>query len=145
MDAPRRCPRCISDEVIRNLYGTPSPELLEEARSGRVALGAVMCFGPKHPSGCALDVSTSGAKTRRNGDLSRKAHESSFHIFCSFHTVANYPSADEFRIGKNLPTSRTASAFLVEQPRHLDVLELHDPSRSIMKIRNHNTGTDLAS
>jgi|SRR5215204_98143 len=74
MDAPRRCPRCISDEVIRNLYGTPSPELLEEARAARVALGAVMCFGPKHPSECALDVPTSGAKTRRNGDPSRKAH-----------------------------------------------------------------------
>jgi hypothetical protein len=40
MDAPRRFPRCISDEVIRILYGTPSPELLEEARAGRVALGA---------------------------------------------------------------------------------------------------------
>ena len=40
MDAPRRCPRCISDEVIRILYGTPSPNLLEEARAGRVALGA---------------------------------------------------------------------------------------------------------
>jgi hypothetical protein len=39
MDAPRRCPRCSSDEVIRILYGTPSPDLLEEARAGRVALG----------------------------------------------------------------------------------------------------------
>src|SRR5215207_8644805 len=87
MDAPRRCPRCISDEVIRNLYGTPSPELLEEARSGRVALGAVMCFGPKHRSGCALHVSTSGPKKWRHGDLSRKAHESAFHIFCSFHLL----------------------------------------------------------
>ena len=72
MDAPRRCPRCGSDEVIRILYGTPSPELLEEARAGRVALGAVMCFGPKHRSGCALHVSTSGANKRRNRDLSRK-------------------------------------------------------------------------
>jgi hypothetical protein len=40
MDAPRRCPRCSSDEVIRILYGTLSPDLLEEARAGRVALGA---------------------------------------------------------------------------------------------------------
>jgi hypothetical protein len=40
MDAPRRCPRCSSDEVIRILYGTPSPDLLEEVRAGRVALGA---------------------------------------------------------------------------------------------------------
>jgi hypothetical protein len=70
MDAPRRCPRCSSDEVIRILYGTPTPDLLEEARAGRVALGAVMCFGPKHRSGCALHVSTSGAKNRRNRDLS---------------------------------------------------------------------------
>jgi hypothetical protein len=48
MDAPRRCPRCISDEVIRILYGTPSPDLLEEARSGRVALGADV-FWPEAP------------------------------------------------------------------------------------------------
>ena len=74
MDAPRRCPRCISDEVIRILYGTPTPDLLEQARAGRVALGAVMCFGPKRRSGCALHVSTSGANKRRNRDLSRKPH-----------------------------------------------------------------------
>jgi hypothetical protein len=73
MDALRRRPRCSSDEVIRILYGRPSPDLLEEARAGRVAL-ALMCFGPKHRSGCALDVPTSGAKKRRNRDLSRKAH-----------------------------------------------------------------------
>src|SRR5215203_4967887 len=33
-----------------------------------------MCFGPKHRSGCALHVPTSGAKKRRNRDLSSKAH-----------------------------------------------------------------------
>src|SRR5215218_6553159 len=33
---------------------------------------ALMCFGPKHPSGCALHVPTSGTKKRRNRDLSRK-------------------------------------------------------------------------
>jgi hypothetical protein len=33
-----------------------------------------MCFGPKQRSGCALHVSTSGARKRRNRDLSRKAH-----------------------------------------------------------------------
>src|SRR5829696_8704620 len=75
MDAPRRCPRGRSDEVIRILYGTPTPELLEEARSGRVALGAVMCFGPKRRSGCALHVPTSGANKRRNRDLSRTPHQ----------------------------------------------------------------------
>ena len=37
MDAPRRCLRCSSEEVIRILYGTPGPDLLEEARAGRVA------------------------------------------------------------------------------------------------------------
>jgi hypothetical protein len=56
MDAPRRCPRCISDEVIRILYGTPTPDLLEEARAGRVALGADV-FWPEAPEwlcvGCA--------------------------------------------------------------------------------------------
>src|SRR5919106_5742165 len=35
---------------------------------------ALMCFGPKHRSGCALHVSMSGAKKRRNRDLSSKAH-----------------------------------------------------------------------
>ena len=35
---------------------------------------ALMCFGPKDRSGCALDVPTSGAKKRRNRDLSSKAH-----------------------------------------------------------------------
>jgi hypothetical protein len=48
MDAPRRCPRRSSDEVIRILYGTPSPELLEEARAGRVVLGADV-FRPEAP------------------------------------------------------------------------------------------------
>ena len=33
---------------------------------------ALMCFGPKHRSGCALHVSTSGANKRRNRDLSSK-------------------------------------------------------------------------
>jgi hypothetical protein len=35
---------------------------------------ALMCFGPKHRSGCALDVLTSGANKRRNRDPSSKAH-----------------------------------------------------------------------
>jgi hypothetical protein len=35
---------------------------------------AVMCFGPKHRTGCALHVPTNGAKKRRNRDLSRKPH-----------------------------------------------------------------------
>src|SRR5215216_4658690 len=35
---------------------------------------ALMCFGPKHRSGCALHVPTSGAKKRRNRDPSRKPH-----------------------------------------------------------------------
>jgi len=51
MDAPRRCPRCSSDEVIRILYGTPSPDLLdllEKARVGRVALGGDV-FWPEAP------------------------------------------------------------------------------------------------
>src|SRR5215216_2065242 len=72
MDAPRRCPRCTSDEVIRILYGTPSPDLLEEAREPVGWPLAMMCFGPKRRSGCALHVPTSGAKKRRNRDLSSK-------------------------------------------------------------------------
>src|SRR5215216_761641 len=72
MYAPRLCPRCSSDEVIRILYGTPSPDLLEEAREPVGWPLAMMCFGPKHRSGCALHVSTSGAKKRRNRDLSSK-------------------------------------------------------------------------
>lgn len=35
---------------------------------------AMMCFGPKHRSGCALHVGTSGAKKRRNRDLCSKPH-----------------------------------------------------------------------
>ena len=38
--APSRCPRCNSDEVVPILYGMPSPEMVEESRAGRVALGA---------------------------------------------------------------------------------------------------------
>lgn len=34
----------------------------------------MMCFGPKHRSGCALHVGTSGAKKRRNRDLCSKPH-----------------------------------------------------------------------
>ena len=33
----------------------------------------MMCFGPKHRSGCALHVSTSGAKKRRNRDIYSKS------------------------------------------------------------------------
>jgi hypothetical protein len=48
MDAPSRCPRCGSEEVIRILYGAPGPDLLEDARSGRVALGGDV-FWPEAP------------------------------------------------------------------------------------------------
>jgi hypothetical protein len=48
MDAPRRCPRCSSEEVIQIHYGTPGPDLLEEARAGRVALGGDV-FWPEAP------------------------------------------------------------------------------------------------
>ena len=39
MESPQRCPRCRSDEVVPVVYGTPSAELVEESRAGRVALG----------------------------------------------------------------------------------------------------------
>ena len=48
MDAPSRCPRCGSEEVIRILYGAPGPDLLEDARTGRVALGGDV-FWPEAP------------------------------------------------------------------------------------------------
>jgi hypothetical protein len=48
MDAPRRCPRCSSDEIISILYGTPSPDLVEEARAGRAVLGGKV-FWPEAP------------------------------------------------------------------------------------------------
>jgi hypothetical protein len=38
MESPRRCPRCSSDEVIPIVYGIPAPDIIEEARAGRVAL-----------------------------------------------------------------------------------------------------------
>jgi hypothetical protein len=44
----RRCPRCHSDEVVPILYGTPSPEMVEESRAGRVALGGRMVW-PEAP------------------------------------------------------------------------------------------------
>jgi hypothetical protein len=39
MEPPPTCPRCHSDEVIPIVYGVPGPELVEESRAGRVALG----------------------------------------------------------------------------------------------------------
>ena len=45
---PSRCPRCNSDEVIPILYGTPSPEMVEESRAGRVALAGRMVW-PEAP------------------------------------------------------------------------------------------------
>jgi hypothetical protein len=38
MEDVKRCPRCHSDEVIPVAYGLPSPEMVEEAMAGRVAL-----------------------------------------------------------------------------------------------------------
>ncbi len=48
MDAPKRCPRCSSDEVIPILYGTLSSDLVEEARAGRAVLGGEV-FWPEAP------------------------------------------------------------------------------------------------
>src|SRR5215208_7597392 len=74
MDAPRRCPRCSSDEVIRILYAArPALTFWRRLEPAGWPL-ALMCFGLKHRSGCALHVSMSGAKKRRNRDLSSKAH-----------------------------------------------------------------------
>jgi hypothetical protein len=41
----RVCPRCGSRDSVRIVFGYPSPELFEEARQGKVALG-----------GCLIDV-----------------------------------------------------------------------------------------
>ena len=48
MESPSRCPRCRSDEVVPIVYGMLSPELVEESRAGRVALGGRVVF-PESP------------------------------------------------------------------------------------------------
>lgn len=48
MESPQACPRCHSDEVIPIVYGEPSPEMLEDSRAGRIALGGVTP-GPEAP------------------------------------------------------------------------------------------------
>lgn len=49
------CPKCGSKEVVRIVYGLPSPELMEEANRGKVALGGCCISGndPQwHCNGC---------------------------------------------------------------------------------------------
>ena len=48
MESSRACPRCHSDEVVPIVYGMPDPELVEESRAGRVALGGCVLF-PEAP------------------------------------------------------------------------------------------------
>ncbi len=48
MENPPTCPRCHSDEVVPIVYGLPGPELAEESRAGRVALGGCVIF-PEAP------------------------------------------------------------------------------------------------
>ncbi|MBI5434146.1 MAG: hypothetical protein HZA52_15035 [Planctomycetes bacterium] len=43
-ERPTRCPKCGEAEIVRIAYGLPSPELVEEAQRGEVALG-----------GCCID------------------------------------------------------------------------------------------
>ena len=48
MENPPRCPRCHSDENIPIVYGAPSPELVQESRAGRIALGGSVVW-PEAP------------------------------------------------------------------------------------------------
>ena len=48
MESPKACPRCHSDEVIPIVYGMPAPDVVEESRAGRVALGGHV-LGPEAP------------------------------------------------------------------------------------------------
>ena len=48
MESSPRCPRCNSDEVIPIVYGVPAPDIIEESRAGRVALGGNVAW-PEAP------------------------------------------------------------------------------------------------
>jgi hypothetical protein len=48
MEPAKPCPRCHSDEVVPILYTMHSPELVEESRAGRVALGGSVVW-PEAP------------------------------------------------------------------------------------------------
>jgi hypothetical protein len=48
MENPPTCLRCHSDEVVPIIYGVPGPELFEESRAGRVALGVSVVW-PEAP------------------------------------------------------------------------------------------------
>lgn len=41
----RTCPKCGSSEVVRIVYGYPSPECIEEARRGAIRLGGCCIRG----------------------------------------------------------------------------------------------------
>ncbi len=48
MEAPAKCPRCGSDEVLPIVYGMPSEEGIEKSAAGRVLLGGCMVW-PESP------------------------------------------------------------------------------------------------
>lgn len=54
MEAASRCPRCHSDEVLRVVYGMPSPEMVEESIAGRVALEGRMAWPEAPDWRCAV-------------------------------------------------------------------------------------------
>jgi hypothetical protein len=85
---------------------------------------ALMCFGPKHRSGCALHVPTSGAKKRRNRNPSCKVnrthevpHELIICHFCSPLAVG-YPPKILLHQGRGL-----------EKPKLHFSQHLHAPER----------------
>jgi hypothetical protein len=51
---PKRCPRCGLEHVIPIRYGYPGPEMVEDAREGRIALGGCMIH-PDYPDHLCRD------------------------------------------------------------------------------------------
>ena len=39
MEDVKRCPRCLSDEVLPIAYGVPTPKMVGESIAGRMTLG----------------------------------------------------------------------------------------------------------
>lgn len=55
-ERPKHCPRCQSTDIVPIVYGLPGPELLDEARAGKIALG-----------GCCIDQGSSDYQCRACG------------------------------------------------------------------------------
>jgi hypothetical protein len=60
---PSQCPDCASRDVRRIVYGTPLPELIEEAEASHVELG-----------GCIVGPDDPDSRRRSNGMAWKRSH-----------------------------------------------------------------------